>query len=97
MLHFSCDLCGKDLASLDGRYVVVLPRPTEGSYEIRTTNPEYASSVLYESDIPYAKLPRSDRENFANDAQDGDMSLPPLTDIAGEATMRRDLFVAPRR
>ena len=31
------------------------------------------------------------------EAQDGDMTLPPLTDVAGEESVRRDVFLAPSR
>jgi hypothetical protein len=81
----------------DGRFSVVLARLSEGSYEIRASHPDYASPVFYESDIPYAKLPPAERRQLARNAQDGDMTLPPLTDIAGEDSLRRDLFLAPRR
>lgn len=81
----------------DGRFSVVLSRLAEGqSYEIHSTGGGYASSVLYEPDIPYAKLPLSERQEIVRNAQDGDMTLPPLTD-GGEASVRRDVFLAPAR
>jgi hypothetical protein len=80
-----------------GRFLVVLPRLSSGSYEIRGSHPKYASPVLYEPDIPYAKLPLAQRRDIARSAQDGDMTLPPLSDVAGEESLLRNLFLAPRR
>ena len=82
----------------DGRFAATLSRlPEGGSYEIHASRAGYASTVLYESDIPYATLPLAERRQIARSAQDGDMTLPPLTDITGEASMRRDIFLAPAR
>lgn len=82
----------------DGRFSVVLSRVADGqSYEIRSSGAGYAASVLYEPDIPYAKLPLSERREIVRNAQDGDMTLPPLTDVAGETSIRRDIFLAPSR
>ena len=82
----------------DGRFTAVLARLPDGnSYEIRSSRSGYASPVLYESDIPYASLPLEQRQDIARNAQDGDMTLPPLTDVAGEASIRRDVFLAPSR
>lgn len=82
----------------DGRFAVALARLPDGySYEVRASHPGYASPALYESDIPYAALPLAERRDIARNAQDGDMTLPPLTDIAGEESIRRDVFLAPRR
>jgi len=86
------------LTDSDGRFVVSLRRLPDGSsFEIHTSRPGYASAVLYESDIPYATLPLADRKEMARNAQDGDMTLPPLTDTAGETAIRRDVFLAPSR
>ena len=81
----------------DGRFAVVLPRLSQGSYEIRGAHSGYASPALYEPDIPYSRLPLAERREIALNAQDGDMPLPPLTDVAGEASVRRDVFLAPSR
>ena len=66
------------------------------TYEIRVFRQGYAAPVLYESDIPYATLPLADRREMVRNAQDGDMALPPLSD-GGEASVRRDVFLAPAR
>jgi hypothetical protein len=82
----------------DGRFMAVLRRLPEGStYELRAQRAGYASPALYESDIPYATLPLPERRSIVRNAQDGDMTLPPLTDITGEGSMRRDVFLAPSR
>ena len=80
-----------------GRFCIVLPRLTEGSFEIHAVHPDYESPVLYEPDIPYAGLPLAKRRDIVRAAQDGDMPLPALTDVVGEASVRRDVFLAPRR
>ena len=81
----------------NGRFAAVLQRLTQGSYELRASRLGYASAALYESDIPYAALPPSERRDMARSAQAGDVSLPPLTDISGEGSIRRDVFLAPSR
>lgn len=82
----------------DGRFSVALQRLPDGSsYEIHASRAGYASTALYESDIPYARLPLSERRDIVHNVQDGDITPPPLTDIAGEASMRRDVFLAPSR
>jgi hypothetical protein len=82
----------------DGRFQATLRRLPEGeSFEIHATRPGYTSHVFYESDIPYATLPLSDRKEMARQAQDGDMSVPPLNDPPGEAALRRDIYLAPSR
>ncbi len=85
------------MSDAEGRFMVVLRRLQQGSYEIRVSNDGYAAPVLYESDIPYATLPIGERRDIVLSAQDGDISLPPLTDVAGEASVRRDVFLAPSR
>jgi hypothetical protein len=81
----------------DGRFAVELRRLSEGSYEIRASREGYSSPVLYEPDIPYARLDLATRREIVRGAQDDDMTLPPLTDVAGELRVRRDLFLAPIR
>jgi hypothetical protein len=82
----------------DGRFIAVLSRLQDGmTYEVRALRAGYASTLLYESDIPYAKLSLSERREIARNAQDGDMTAPPLTDVAGEPALRRDVFVAPTK
>jgi hypothetical protein len=82
----------------EGRFTAVLQRLPDGSsYEIHASRSGYASAALYESDIPYARLPLSERRDIVHNAQDGDMTLPPLNDVAGEGSMRRDVFLAPSR
>jgi hypothetical protein len=80
-----------------GRFAAVLGRLPEGSYEIHASRPDYASSVLYEPDIPYSKLSLEARREMAQTALEGDIPLPPLTDVTGDDSMRRDLFLVPRR
>jgi hypothetical protein len=84
-------------ADENARFFVVLRRLEEGSYEIRASRTGYAAAALYESDIPYARLPLADRRDIVRSAQDGDITLPPLRDVAGEASARRDVFLAPSR
>jgi hypothetical protein len=82
----------------DGRFAAVLRRLSDGSsYEIRVFGAGYAAPVLYESDIPYAALPLGQRKDIAASAATGDVTLPPLTDVEGEPSMRRDVFLAPAR
>jgi hypothetical protein len=82
----------------DGRFAAVLRRLPDGSsYEIRASRSGYVSPALYESDIPYAHLTLAERREIVHNAQDGDMTLPQLTDIAGEGSRRRDVFLAPSR
>jgi hypothetical protein len=94
---------GSDLALIvrtdaDGRFVAVLRRlPDGGSYELHVSRAGYAAPVLYESDIPYATLPLADRREIVRSAQDGDVGVPPLNDISGETSLRRDVFLAPAR
>jgi hypothetical protein len=91
-------LAGSAASDTDGRFSVALTRLQDGgSYEIHAARNGYASTVLYEADIPYAKLRLAERQGIVRNAQDGDMTLPPLKDITGEASMRRDIFLAPAR
>lgn len=81
-----------------GRYRVVLNRQSSGpGYEIVASDSRYAAAVQYEGDIPYARLSADERRQLARSARDGDSHSTPLADIAGESTLRRDLFVCPRR
>jgi hypothetical protein len=80
-----------------GRYVLGLVRLPKGSYEIHSSKEGYSSVALYEADIPYAQLSAGERRDIVHNAQDGDMPLPPLTDINGEQSMHRDVFLAPQR
>jgi hypothetical protein len=79
-----------------GRFAAVLARLPEGSYEVRVSHPRYAAAVLYEPDIPYARLPLDQRREIARGARDGDVPAPPLSDVSGEESLRRDVFLAPR-
>jgi hypothetical protein len=81
----------------DARFSITLPRLAEGSFEIRSSRSGYAAPALYESDIPYASLPLADRRDIVRSAQDGDMTLASLKDVAGESSVRRDIFLAPSR
>lgn len=81
----------------EGRYVLPLMRLPQGSYEIRAVKPGYAFAALYEADIPYAQLTLDERRTIVRSARDGDLPLPPLTDLRGEDSLRRDVFLAPRR
>ena len=81
----------------DGRYVLAITRLAQGSYEIHAMKEGYASVALYEADIPYARLSANERDEIVHNAQDGDMALPPLNDVNGEESMRRDVFLAPQR
>jgi hypothetical protein len=80
-----------------GRFRLILPRLPEGSWEVHGSHPNYEAPVLYEPDIPYARLPLAKRRGIVREAQDGDVPLPALTDVVGEASVRRDVFLAPRR
>jgi hypothetical protein len=90
-------MCPKVKTDEFGRFVVVLPRSAESGFDIHASHPRYAAPALYEADIPYATLPLAKREEIANDAQDGDMALPALTDTSGRDAVRRDVYLAPRR
>lgn len=90
-------LMGAFTSDLDGRYLVVLPRLSEGGFEIVGSGPGYASSVYYESDIPYAQLSASERKEMAANGRVGDNHSSPVSDIIGEDSIHRDLFVVPRR
>ncbi|MFI5361741.1 MAG: hypothetical protein ACHQ49_07205 [Elusimicrobiota bacterium] len=48
---------------------------------------------------PTSRTPTSlaQRRDIARSAQDGDLPLPPLTDVSGQASLRRDVFLAPQR
>jgi len=80
-----------------GRYFVKLTHLVEGSYEIRSSNPAYTATVFYEIDIPYARLPPQERRDLVRSAQDGDVALPALNEVADETYVRRDLYLAPHR
>ena len=88
---------GSAQTDADGRYVVTLPRLSQGGYELHASHPAYAPSALYEGDIPYAHLSLQERRGIVSNAQDGDMTLPTLNDVSGEASLRRDVFLAPKR
>ena len=80
-----------------GRYLVILPRLNQDGYELVSTSPGYTTAVYYESDIPYAQLSASERRDMAENARGGDLHPTPLTDIIGEESIHRDIFVVPRR
>jgi hypothetical protein len=80
-----------------GRYVVLLERLSRGSYELHAAKPGYASVALYEADIPYAALSVEKRREIAAAARDGDVPAPPINDVGGEDSVRRDVFLAPQR
>jgi hypothetical protein len=90
-------LCPKVKTDAFGRFVVVLPRLGASGFDIHASHPSYAAAALYESDIPYPALPLAKREELANEAQDGDMALPALTDSSARDAVRRDVYLAPRR
>ncbi len=81
----------------EGRYIVVLPRVQEGSLAAMSGDPRYEPVVLCESDIPYGTLSADERRSLARSAQDGDARPAALSDPAGEASLHRDLYLAPRR
>jgi hypothetical protein len=84
-------------ADEDGRYLVVLPRVSNGGYEILGDSPDYAPAAFYESDIPYLQLSAAERRDMAQSALTGDVHPTPVTDIPDEDAIHRDLFVVPRR
>jgi hypothetical protein len=81
----------------EGRFSTRLTRLSQGGYEIHNISKDYLPFVFYEPDIPYAKLPLEERRELARNAQDDPMTPPSLSDIVGEESVRRDLFIAPRR
>jgi hypothetical protein len=88
---------GFAVSDSEGRFMARLARSQQVSYEIHAARDGYVSPALYESDIPYASLSLKDRRAIVTSAQDGDITLPPLTDVTGEDSMRRDVFLAPSR
>jgi hypothetical protein len=84
-------------AGAGGAYAVVLPRLSQGAFSVVAVDGRYAEPVLYEPDIPYARLTPAQRRELTEGARDGDIKPPPLTDVPGEPAIRRDLFVVPRR
>jgi hypothetical protein len=86
---------GKARSDAHGRFAAVLTRLTEGAYELRASCKGYATAALYEPDVPYARLSLTERRGIAAGAQDSDMPVPPVTDIVGEDSVRRDVFLAP--
>jgi len=81
----------------DGRYMVVLRRVTNGGFELSNRTEGYAPAVYSESDVPYAQLTPAERRDMAETARAGDVHPTPITDISGEDSIHRDLFVVPRR
>lgn len=80
-----------------GRYAVVLPRLQEGSISVTSADARFATTVLCEPDIPYLTLPAEDRRSMARSAADGDVRPAALVDPTGDASLSRDLFLAPAR
>lgn len=82
----------------DGRYAVVLTRLAQGGYEIAASGGGWYPAAFYESDIPYAQLSASERQEMAdNAAASGESHPTPLSDITGEPFLRRDIFLVPQR
>ncbi len=81
-----------------GRYAAALPRAAQiGPLSLLVSDSRYVPTVLCESDIPYRTLTAEERRQMARSAQDGDIRPAALTDVSGEATQHRDLFLAPAR
>jgi hypothetical protein len=81
----------------EGRYSVALNRQTSGSYGFVAVDGGFANAMFYESDIPYRTLSAADRRDMAEGARNGDVPQAGITDVVGESSIRRDLFVVPRR
>lgn len=80
----------------DGRFLIVLARSdSPGGYEVFARDRRYLERVLREADIPYAKLPASEREALIDSARSDDIHSTPLTDVIGEESQRLDVFLAP--
>lgn len=81
----------------EGRYAAVLPRLQEGSLAALSADPRFVPTILCEPDIPYGTLSADERRSLVRGAQDGDARPAVLSDPAGEESLRRDLYLAPRR
>ena len=88
---------GTAVSDQDGRYMLVLPRLSQGSFELAASDPRYAPDALYEADVPYRRLSAAERARLIHGAQSGDIPPASLSDPAGRDSLRRDVFVAPRR
>ncbi len=85
-------------ANGDGWYSVQLPRvSTDGDgYALEASFPGYARAAQYERDIPYARLPASQRRRLIQSARDGDLHPSLLADSPGDPGLRRDVFLSPQ-
>ena len=81
----------------DGWYAAQLPRlSADGDgYTISASVSGYAACAQYEPDIPYARLPASQRARLIQSARDGDLRPSLLADAPGDPRLRRDVFLSP--
>jgi hypothetical protein len=80
-----------------GRYVAKLDRSQEGLYTVAANQSGYEPSVLCEPDVPYAGLKAEEREDLVTGVQSGDVLPSSFNAPADGSSMRRDLFLSPRR